>query len=102
MEFQRVLEAGGLRLHDFKMSKTKVVLILLILLVIFRRWMLALSQTSKPSFRYIQMRWIIAELESGSAANVERAKADMRQAIEWGSVRGTKYLLLLSKIAGER
>ena len=28
--------------------------------------------------------WILTELESGSAANVERAKTDMRQAIEWG------------------
>ena len=28
--------------------------------------------------------WILIELESGSAANVERAKTDLRQAIEWG------------------
>ena len=36
--------------------------------------------------------WIITELESGSAANVERAKPDMRQAIgqlAWNEIAAT-------------
>ena len=28
--------------------------------------------------------WSLTELESGSTANVERTKTDMRQVIEWG------------------
>ena len=78
-----IWDADGLKFRGFKMSNTNVVFFPPNITSLKQPNDRGIIKSFKGSARKLQLRWVLDELDIGNASRADKAKPNVRQAIEW-------------------